>query len=230
LAQQSQGRKRNCSVSPKTTTKTKGVSKDMKKLLSSLLAVGILSTGVVAYANDNITEIEGPYTTGDIEVEIHMGFDATTPGPNPPNPDMWISVEIPTRVLIFSDGTNSHATFAAVDHTIRNFSARGVRVDIDDFVSSGTTGPITSLVLNGTGTNNHTVMTNGNDALLPGGGANLLLMTLPASPSGATNYTSGTFNFTGTIGSLGANATARADADLTLRLVPDLTSVTPVTP
>jgi len=202
----------------------------MKKLLSSLLAVGILSTGVVAYANDNITEIEGPYTTGDIEVEIHMGFDATTPGPNPPNPDMWISVEIPTRVLIFSDGTTAtpHSTFAVVNHTIRNFSARGVQVNIDNFVSRGTTTPITSLVLNGAGTT-HTVMTNGSDNL--SSGANLLLMTLASSPAGATNYTSATFNFTGTIDTNEFTHTyERADADLTLRLVPDLTSVTPVTP
>jgi len=192
----------------------------MKKLLSSVLAVGILSTGVVANASQMV---DGPDTEGDIPVEIHMGFDPTTDGSNPPNPDMWISVEMPTEVLIFSDATATpaHSTFIAVDHTIRNFSARGVHVNIDNFVSSGTTGPITSLVLNGTGTNNHTVMTNGSDDLTSG--ANLPLMTLAASQSGATNYTSGTFNFTGTIGTL-INATERADAELTLRLVPDLTS------
>ena len=217
MAQQSQGRKRNCSVSPKTTTKTKGVSKDMKKLLSSLLAVGILTTGVVAYATDT-DRIIGPYTTGDIDIEIHMGFDPTTDGPTPPNPDMWISVEIPTRILIFSDGTTTppHTTFAVVDHTIRNFSARGVRVDIGSFTATGTLAPITLLQINGTTGNNHSLITGGGVGTIP---ANTELMTLAASPDGAVNYTSATFNFTGTIGTL-TNATERADADLTLRLRP----------
>lgn len=200
----------------------------MKKLLSSLLAVGLLATGVVAYATPNVT---GPDNSGDIDIEIHLGFNPNDEGPTPPNPDLWLSVEIPTRILIFSDAEDAHETFVEVNHTIRNFSARGVRVDVAAFKPDSTHAeakafePIELLTINGTANNSHDLIKEGEfttpQAITPTTGWEL--MTLPASQSGAAHFTSETFSFTGTIdiGALGTT-TSQADAELTLRLRPIL--------
>jgi len=206
----------------------------MKKLLSAVLTVGLLATGVVAYAAPSITE---PENERDIEVEIHLGgFDPTTDGETPSNPDMWISVELPTSILIFSDGTATpaHSEFTAVDHTIRNFSARGVRVEVVDFgidTITGNIAPITLLTINGADNGAETL----SQELITGGAVttipeNAELMTLPASRDGAAYYESGTFNFTGTINEtmLGVTAT-QTDAELTLRLRP-MNTETPSVP
>ena len=192
-----------------------------KTVLSVVLAIGVLFTTMVVYAAPNVV---GPDNTGDIDVEIHLGFDPTTGGPTPPNPDMWLAVEIPTAVLIFSDGTATpaHSEFAVVNHTIRNFSARGVRVNVANFTPEtalASFSPITVLNIN-SGVNSHNLITAGTFSSISSPTA-WELMTLPASANGATIYTSAAFNFSGTIdaSALGTTAT-QADATLTLRLQP----------
>lgn len=194
----------------------------MKKIgLALLLTVGLLATAVGAYAAPNVV---GPTNTGDIDIEIHLGFDPSTEGPTPPNPDEWIAVQIPTRVLIFSDGsaTPAHSTFVPVDHTIRNFSSRGVRIDIASFENTTplpTFEPIDLLTINSypNGVDYNLIDSNGFATITTG----WELMTLPSSLDGTTNYTSGTFNFTGDIdvAALGTT-TSQANAELTLRLRP----------
>ena len=191
----------------------------MKKVVGFILATVLLATTVVAYAAPNVV---GPDNTGDIPVEIRLGFDPTI-GPGPaPAPDYWIAVQIPTAILIMTNpsATPAHSEFIVANHTIRNFSIRGVRVDVDSFtnVSALSNFAAIDLLTINSGTNSHDLITNG--TFLGTAPVNSVLMTLPASASGATYYTSDTFNFTGDVDASALTTVINADTELTLRLRP----------
>ena len=105
----------------------------MKKtvLLSAATIVGILATGITAFAEQSydVQTIDGRtgYNSGDITVNGIIGeFDNTVPGPDPYDPNQWINVTIPTTALFWTTEESNHTQIVATSYTVTNNSAVGV--------------------------------------------------------------------------------------------------------
>ena len=200
----------------------------MKKLLTGLLAATTLITPMSAMANnEQIVEGTPENNSGDIRVEINLGFDPTSDNEQePPHPDMWIRVAIPTEVILFTDPDASHETFMPVSHTIRNHSVRGVQIDVSAFEAGTDTdesafAPINLLNI-ASGTTTLAVIQNGRLTGITG----QQLMTLAGNgnqtPNPTDEYVEGAFTFNGIVDTelLTPNAQEVLQTNLTLHLRP----------
>ena len=103
--------------------------KKAKSLLTAGALVLRLVLGSVAFADQTIDGRDGD-TSGDVEVNGIIGsFDNTTPGPDPENPDEWINVTIPTKVLFYTTEASNHQTIESPTYNVTNNSAKGVIVE-----------------------------------------------------------------------------------------------------
>ena len=197
----------------------------MKKLLTRLLVAATLLSPMTALANsDQIIDGTPERNEGQIPVEINLGFDPTSDNDRePPHPDMWIRVAIPTEVILFSDPAAGHSEFIPVRHTIRNHSVRGVQIDVSTFTPADGT-PETAFApieeLNIVSAHTITVIENGEFTGYTGP-----LMSLDGNgnetPNPTEDYQMAAFVFNGTINaSLLTQAQDVLQTSLTLHLRP----------
>lgn len=122
--------------------------KKIKTLLTAGALVLSLALGSAAFAEQTIDGREGD-TSGDVEVNGIIGsFDNTTPGPEPVDPNEWINVTIPTKVLFYTTEASNHETIVSPTYNVTNNSAKGVIVEASQVTSPQAIAEIDELNIN----------------------------------------------------------------------------------